>query len=266
MDQDMEGAQRRGERNGLRRWLPLLLLAAGVIAFFALGLNRYLTFQALAEHRDWLLAMVARHGVVAPILFIAVYAVTVALSVPGATFLTVTSGFLFGIWLGGLYALIGANIGAATLFLIARTVAASPKVRSAIESLIRISVGEAFLRKLEATFHKLEAGFQENAASYLLILRLVPAFPFWLVNLGPALLGVPLSTFVLFSALGMVPGAFVYASVGSGLSTLIAAGQTPDLGIIFQWRVLGPLVALAMLAALPIVYRWHKRRRRLSLP
>jgi len=266
MEQDVDEGQGRGARGGLRRWLPLLLLAAGIVAFFALGLNRYLTFQSLAENRDWLLAMVARHGIIAPIAFIAVYAVTVALSVPGATFLTVTSGFLFGIWLGGLYALIGANIGAATLFLIARTVAASPKVRSVIEAVTRTIVGEPFLRKLEVTFHKLEAGFQENAASYLLILRLVPAFPFWLVNLGPALLGVPLGTFVLFSALGMVPGAFVYASVGSGLSTLIAAGQTPDLGIIFQWRVLGPLVALAMLAALPIVYRWHRRRRRVSLP
>ena len=261
MDEDMEEARGRGERIGLRRWLPLLVLAAGVIAFFALGLNRYLTFQALGENRDWLLAMVARHGVIAPITFIAVYAATVALSVPGATFLTVTSGFLFGIWLGGLYALIGANIGAATLFLIARTVAASPKVRSVVEAVTRTIVGDAFLRRLEATFHKLEAGFQENAASYLLILRLVPAFPFWLVNLGPALLGVPLRTFVLFSALGMVPGAFVYASVGGGLSTLIAAGETPDLSIIVQWRVLGPLVALAALAALPIVYKWHKQRR-----
>src|SRR5579864_5744993 len=93
MDQDGDEAKGRGTRGGLRRWLPLLVLAAGIIAFFALGLNRYLTFQALAEHRDWLLAMVARHGVLAPIAFIAVYAATVALSVPGATFLTVTSGF-----------------------------------------------------------------------------------------------------------------------------------------------------------------------------
>jgi uncharacterized membrane protein YdjX (TVP38/TMEM64 family) len=266
MEQEREEAQRRGARGGLRRLLPLLVLLAAIIAFFALGLNRYLTFQALAENRDWLLATVARHGVIAPIVFIAVYAATVALSVPGATFLTVTSGFLFGIWLGGLYALIGANIGAATLFLIARTVAAAPKVSDLVEAVIRTLFGELFLCKLETTFHKLEAGFQENAASYLLILRLVPAFPFWLVNLGPALLGVPLGTFVLFSALGMVPGAFVYASVGSGLSTLIAAGQTPDLGIIFQWRVLGPLVALAVLAAIPIVYRWHKGRRRVSMP
>ena len=251
MDQDATEAQGRGARGGLRRWLPLLLLLAAVIAFFALGFGRYLDkrlfFQALAEHREWLLGEVARFGPVAALAFIAAYAAIVALSVPGGALLTVTAGFLFGTWLGGLYSLIGATGGATIVFLIART-----------------SFGEPLRRRAGPSLRKLEAGFRENAASYLLVLRLVPAFPFWLVNLVPAFFGVPLRTYVLFSFIGMAPATFVYASLGGGLGAVIAAGDTPDLGIIYQPRVWGPLIALAMLASLPVVYRWRKARRRVT--
>jgi uncharacterized membrane protein YdjX (TVP38/TMEM64 family) len=246
----MEQAEaRRGRVAEWRRFLPLLALVVAVILFFALGLGRYLTFQAFAENRDWLLAQVAQHAVMAVLLFILVYAGIVALSVPGATVLTLAGGFLFGTWLGGLGALIGATIGASIVFLIART-----------------SLGEPLRRRAGPFLRKVEAGFQENAASYLLVLRLVPAFPFWLVNLVPAFFGVSLRTFVLASFFGMAPGAFVYASLGEGLGAVIEKGQTPDLGIIFQWRVLGPLVALAALAMVPVVYKWLRARRRVSLP
>jgi uncharacterized membrane protein YdjX (TVP38/TMEM64 family) len=107
---------------------------------------------------------------------------------------------------------------------------------------------------------KLEAGFREDSVSYLLFLRLVPLFPFWLVNLVPAFFDVSLRTFVLCSFIGMAPGSFVYSSVGAGAGALIAEGQTPDLHIIFQWQVLGPLVALAALALVPVVYKRVKNR------
>jgi uncharacterized membrane protein YdjX (TVP38/TMEM64 family) len=242
-----QAGERRGRRGDWRRVLPLALLVAAAVLFFALGLQRYFTFQAFAENREWLLAVVADHAVAAVLLFILVYGTVVALSVPGATVLTLTSGFLFGTWLGGFWALIGATIGASIVFQIART-----------------SLGEPLRRRAGPFLRKVEAGFQENAASYLLVLRLVPLFPFWLVNLVPAFFGVGLRTFVLASFFGMAPGAFVYASLGQGLGAVIENGQTPDLGIIFQWRVLGPLLALAVLALVPVLYKCFKARQRVQ--
>lgn len=243
MDSGMAKAgERRGRGGEALRWLPLLGLVAAIVAFFALGLGRYFTFQALAEHREWLVGGVARLGIVAALLFILVYAAIIALSVPGGAFLTVTAGFLFGTWLGGLYALIGATCGATIVFLIART-----------------SFGEPLRRRAGPFLRKLEAGFRANAASYLLVLRLVPLFPFWLVNLVPAFLGVPLRTYVIASAIGMAPATFVYAGLGEGVGAIIEQGQTPDLHIIFQPRVLLPLLALAVLALVPVIYRKLRR-------
>jgi uncharacterized membrane protein YdjX (TVP38/TMEM64 family) len=226
-----------------RRLVPLLLLLAGAVAFFAFGFGRYLSFAGLAENCEWLEDQVARLGPLAVLAYITIYAAVAALSVPGATVLTVTGGFLFGAGEGGIYALLGATIGATLVFLIART-----------------SLGELLQRRAGPAMRKLEAGFKANAASYLLVLRLVPLFPFWLVNLVAAFLGVPLRTFVLYSFLGMAPGAFVYASLGQGASAVIEQGRSPDLHIIFEPRVLLPIVALAVLAMVPAVYRQFRRR------
>ena len=108
----------------------------------------------------------------------------------------------------------------------------------------------------------MEEGFRRDALSYLLVLRLIPIFPFWLVNIVPAFLGVPLRTYVLGTFVGIIPGSFVYASVGNGLGAVFDAGGTPDLGIIFAPAILLPIVGLAVLALLPIVYRRFKARKR----
>jgi uncharacterized membrane protein YdjX (TVP38/TMEM64 family) len=108
----------------------------------------------------------------------------------------------------------------------------------------------------------MEAGFRENAMCYLLVLRLVPLFPFFLVNLAPAFLGVPLPTFVAATFVGIIPGTFVYAGVGSGLGAVLEAGREPDLGLIYQPEILLPLLALAALACVPLVYKRLKARRR----
>jgi uncharacterized membrane protein YdjX (TVP38/TMEM64 family) len=108
----------------------------------------------------------------------------------------------------------------------------------------------------------MEEGFRQDALSYLLVLRLIPIFPFWLVNIVPAFLGVPLGTYVLGTFVGIIPGSFVYASVGNGLGAVFDAGGTPDLGIIFEPAILLPIVGLAVLALLPIAYRRFKARRR----
>ncbi len=105
---------------------------------------------------------------------------------------------------------------------------------------------------------RLEAGFRENALSYLLVLRLVPLFPFWLVNLVPAFLGVPLTTYALGTFVGIIPGSFVYASVGNGLGAVFDAGGTPDLTIIFEPEILLPIIGLSLLALIPVVYKKFK--------
>jgi uncharacterized membrane protein YdjX (TVP38/TMEM64 family) len=240
------GRDRPGhDRPGLaRRLVPLALLVAALIAAFALRLDRYLSFDQLAAHREWLLAEVARLGMLAPLCYVVIYAAATGLSIPGAALLTLVAGFLFGTLAGTAIVVVGATLGAIIVFLVART---------AFGDVLRARAGP-FIRKLED-------GFRANALSYLLVLRLIPLFPFWLVNLVPAFLGVRLGTFVLGTFLGIIPGAVVYASVGSGLGALIESGERPDLGIIFQPRVLVPLIGLALLALLPVAYKRLSGRR-----
>jgi uncharacterized membrane protein YdjX (TVP38/TMEM64 family) len=233
-----------------RRMVPLAVLLAAIIAAFAFRLDRYLSFEQLAAHREWLLAEVDRLGLLAAVLFVLVYAAATGLSLPGAAILTMTSGFLFGTLAGTVIAVCGATLGATIVFLAART---------AFGGVLRARAGP-FIRKLEA-------GFSANALSYLLVLRLVPLFPFFAVNLVPAFLGVRLPVFVLGTFVGIIPGGFVYAGLGSGIGALIERGERPDLGIIFQPRVLGPLVALALLALVPVAYKhFHRPKARTGAP
>ena len=227
-----------------RRFLPLAVLAVGLGLALAFDLQRFLSLSALQEHSAELHGLVADYGLVAGLAFVAIYAVVVAFSIPGGAVLTIAGGFLFGIWLGSLYVLFGATIGATAVFLAART-----------------ALGDVLRRKAGSAVKRMEQGFRENAMSYMLVLRLVPLFPFWLVNLVPAFLGVPLRVYVIGTFFGIIPGTVVYASVGNGLGAVFAAGQTPDLGIIFKPEILGPIVGLAVLACIPIVYKRIKARR-----
>jgi uncharacterized membrane protein YdjX (TVP38/TMEM64 family) len=122
-------------------------------------------------------------------------------------------------------------------------------------------VGDVLRTKAGPAVPKLEAGFREHALSYLLVLRLIPIVPFWLVNLVPALVGVPLRTFFVGTALGIIPGSLVYTCVGNGLGVVIDQGETPDLGIIFEPEILMPLLGLALLALSPVFYRRLKERK-----
>ena len=229
----------------LRRWLLLGVLAAGFALFFLFGLNRYVSFAAVRLHRSELLALVAAHPLGAGLGYALGYAAMVACSIPGGTVATVLSGFLFGPYFGTGYAVAGATLGATLLFLAART-----------------TLGAALAAKAGPALQRMEAGFRANALSYLLVLRLVPLFPFWLVNLVPALLNVPLRTYVLGTVLGVIPATFVFALVGNGLGQALDAGSEPKLDILFRASVLAPLLALAALALVPVVYRLVARRRR----
>lgn len=222
----------------IKRFLPLIILVAAVIGVWMSGLADYLSFSALKEHRDSLKAFVSSQPVLAPLVFIGIYATATALSLPGGAMLTISSGFLFGLIFGPLYSVIGATIGATAIFFIARS-----------------AFGD-FLRKRAGNFVKrMEVGFKEDALSYLLVLRLVPLFPFWLVNIVPALLGVSLPVFVIATFFGIIPGSFVFASIGNGLDGIFAKGETPDLGLIFEPHIIIPIVGLAVLALIPVIYK-----------
>ncbi len=227
----------------LRRFVPLgTLILAGAL-FMALGGHRYLTFATLAENREWLCGAVARAGAVSALVFILGYAGLVALSFPAAEILTIAGGFLFGRWLGAVYAVIGATSGATIMFLAARAGLADLALRAGPWA------------------RRFEAGFRKNALSYLLALRLIPLFPFWVVNLVAGAVGLRLWVYVLGTFVGIIPGTFIYASLGSGLGTLVATGRNPGLAILFRPEVLLPILGLAALALLPVVYkRWRAGR------
>ncbi|MGH6976376.1 MAG: TVP38/TMEM64 family protein, partial [Stellaceae bacterium] len=201
----------------VKRLLPVLVLATLVAAFFALDLERYLTLSALRENDAVLQAFLARHPVLAPAMYMAIYAAVVALSLPGGAVMTVGGGFLFGLWTGALFADIGATVGATIIFLLARYV---------VGDLVRERAGP-FLKRTAN-------GFAHNAFPYLLFLRLVPLFPFWAVNLVPALAGIDLRTYVAGTVIGIVPGTLAYASIGSGLGLYFQAGVNVPLASVFS--------------------------------
>lgn len=221
-----------------RRLVPLALLIVGLVMFFALGLDEYISFDRLHEDRQVLLDFVAARGVLAVILYLVCYATVIAFSVPGGAFMTITGGFLFGTLAGTVYAIIAATVGALALYLAARF---------AFAEMLRAKAGPAV--------RKMEAGFRENALSYLLVLRLIPVFPFWLVNLVPALLGVPLRIYLIGTFIGIIPGTFIYSSVGNGLGAVFAAGKRPDVNLIFTPEILLPIIGLALLALAPVAYK-----------
>ncbi len=193
-------------RRGILRFLPLVVIFAAMVAVYASGATGYLTLEKLLQSRDRLGAFIDAHKILALLTYGAIYAACVALSLPGALLLTISGGFLFGWLAGGIAATISASLGATVIFLVART-----------------SLGAALRERAGPSLAGFRDGFERDAASYLLFLRLAPVFPFWLVNLAPALLNVPLKTFVWTTCLGIIPGTFAYAFAGSGLDSVALA-------------------------------------------
>lgn len=230
-----------------RKVIPAFVLAAGVGAFFALGLHKYLSFEQLREHRSELMTYVAGMPVKAALIYVTLYVAATALGLPGGVILTLTGGFLFGVWVGTGLTLLGATLGATGLFLIART-----------------ALGETLRAKAGPFLARMEAGFKEDALSYLLVLRLIPAFPFFVVNLVSALLGVPLRAFVVATLLGIIPGTFVFSSIGAGLGSIFDSMQEFTLRGALTPQVLSALIGLAVLALIPVVVKRIKSRKATS--
>ncbi len=248
-------------RGLVRRLLPLIAIVLTAVAVYATVGRGMISLEALVRHHAAIAGFVEAHQALAVLAYVALYIVTVALSLPGAVFLSVIGGFLFGLAVGAAAAVVGATVGATIIFLIART-----------------ALGEPLLKRAGPKAAKLAEGFRADALSYLLFLRLVPAFPFFLVNLVPAFAGVRLCTFVLATGLGVIPGAIAYAFAGTGLDSIItaqknaydaciAAGHT-GCRLAFNARdiltpeLLGALVALGLLALLPVAVKRLRRRAR----
>lgn len=233
-----------GPKGGLLRKLPFLVIVAAAI-LGAILLRDQISFEALSRHREALLAYRDANYGLTVLIFIAVYFGIVALSLPGGTIATLTGGFLFGLFPGVFFNVIGAGTGAVAVFLAARS-----GFGASVSARIAAAGGVAA---------RLQTGLRENEWSVLFLMRIVPAVPFVLANLIPAFVGTSLTRFAVSTFLGIIPGALVFTSVGSGLGEVFARGETPDLGIIFTPAVLGPILGLAALAALPMVLRIFKR-------
>jgi uncharacterized membrane protein YdjX (TVP38/TMEM64 family) len=230
--------------NLLLRLLPFIIAPAGLAAFFLLGLDDYLSFDTFSDYREEVLSWRDQHYALAICVFVLAYALMVTFCIPFGVWMTIAGGFLFGVGFGMALVMAGATAGAISIFLAARYM-----------------VGDFLRAKAGLAIRRMEAGFRENAFSYLMVLRLLPVFPFWLVNLVPAFLGVPLRTYAAATFIGIIPGSFVYCGVGNGLGAVIDAGEIPDLGIVFKAEILLPILGLALLSLTPIACKWFKRDR-----
>jgi len=247
----------------LRKWLPLAMLGAFMAVAMAMGWHRYLSLKTIGLNYDALKAFIAGHLVLGLAYYVALYVVVVALSLPGALIMTLAGALLFGWQVAVPAAVIGATTGATVLFLVVNT-----------------SFGSALAEKAGPFVAKLRDGFQDNALYYLLFLRLVPAFPFFIVNLVPALLGVPLRTFIIGTALGIIPGTFAYALAGAGLGSVIEAQNAVyfaclaakpadpattcpyriDLSAVVTPELIWAGIALGIVALIPVALKfWSKR-------
>ena len=206
-DDTLSAPQARG-RSRLGKLLPLLAIGALAVLVIAMGWHRLLSLEFLLRRRAELEAFVTGHFAAALLAYIGFYVAAVALSVPGAVFLTIAGGVLFGWLIGGAAAVIGATLGSSLVFLI---------VRGAFADIVR--------RRFGPRIGKVTDSFRADAFSYLLFLRLVPVFPFWLVNLAAAVAGVGLAAFLVATGIGIIPATFAFATFGAGLDSVLGAQE-----------------------------------------
>jgi uncharacterized membrane protein YdjX (TVP38/TMEM64 family) len=223
------------------RWIPLVILVIVLIFFYHSGYQQFLSFAYLKQHRMSLVQWTHDHYAKAVMFYIVTYIIAVAISFPGATFFTLIGGFLFGIWYGTFFVVFSATIGSLALF-----------------TAVRFALDSWLVKSAKGWTAKMRHGFQQNATQYLLVLRLLPLFPFWAVNIAAALLGVNTMTFVLTTMVGIIPGSFVYVLLGNSLGYIFDRDETPNMSIIFEPMVLLPLLGLAVLSLLPSIYHRFK--------
>ena len=225
----------------MKKFLLPMVLIAGLIIFFTTDLKNTFSFAGLATNYSVITAFVASNQLASWLGFMLLYAVVVALSLPAASLLTLAGGAVLG-WIAIPLIIIGASAGACVVFIAAKTVFAS-----------------LFAERAAGFISRLEAGFKKDAFSYLLALRLIPAAPFWVVNIVPALLGMRLLPFFIATFIGIAPGTSVYVAVGHGFDKVLARGEVPDLSTLQDPYIIAPLVALGLLSLMPVVVKRLKR-------
>jgi uncharacterized membrane protein YdjX (TVP38/TMEM64 family) len=225
----------------LKKYLPLIVLAVVLAVVLASGITKYLGLSTLKENGAELRAFIAANALLALVIYVGVYALATAISIPGAAILTLAGGYLFGTWVGGVATVIGATIGAVMIFYAVRT-----------------SLGASLRARAEASGGRLKAvidGVRDGAFGYILTLRLIPLAPFWLVNVAAALAHAPLGAYALATFIGIIPGTFIFCGIGAGIGEVLARDGTPDLGIIFEPKVFLPLLALGLLTLGTTLYQ-----------
>lgn len=220
----------------IKLW-PIYLIVAVMIGAWQLGLFQYLSLDTLRDQQEVLQGFVANNLILAVAIFIAIYAAATLFMIPGALWITIAGGFLFGLVGGSLATIAGATLGASMLFFAAKT-----------------SIGSALRDRAGPFMKKMEAGFNENPFSYMFALRLLPVVPFPVANIAPALLGAKFREYVITTAVGIIPGVVAYTWLGSGLGATFAAGEDPNLAIIAK-NMLPALAALGLVALIPVIYK-----------
>jgi uncharacterized membrane protein YdjX (TVP38/TMEM64 family) len=231
-------------RAAWRRWWPLAAIAIGIVLVFAFDIDRFASFQHLKAHHQRLAALVAAHYVQAILGYFVLYVLFVALSLPGAIWLTVAGGFLFGIAVGAILAVLAATTGASLLFLATKT-----------------SLGAYLHEHAGPWLGKVERGFADNQWSYLLMMRLFPVIPFFIANLVPAFLGVRLPIFIATTLIGIIPATIIFTTIGAGLGSVLERSTDLSLHSLLTPQVEGALIGLALLAAVPVAVKFLRRRR-----
>ncbi len=257
----MSETPRRETQGGIGRWLPLIALVGLMALVFAMGWHKYLSFKTIGLNYEALQAYISQNLALSLLIYMGIYIVVVALSLPGGLIMTLSGGLLFGWLIGTPATVVAATIGATLIFLVAKS-----------------SLGEALAAKAGPWVARLSAGFKENALSYLLFLRLVPVFPFAVVNLVPALLGVPLRTYVIGTFIGIIPGTAAYSIAGAGLGSVVEAqnqvynaciaqkGEASceysiDFSQLVTGEIVAAIIALGFVALIPVAYNWYKKRK-----
>ncbi len=238
LGRDMVSDDKSNVAKLIKRWAPLGVIALLMVLAYVTGIHEKLSINALQEHKGALLENVAARPFLSSVAFMGAYILSVALSLPIATVLTLAGGFLFGKWLGTLFVVSSATFGAVIIFLIAKT-----------------SLGETLREKAGGLYARIEGNMKENAVGYLLFMRLVPLFPFFLVNIVPALFNVPLRVFVLTTFVGIMPGSFVFVNVGEQLGEIESLSDLVSKETLFAFALLG------VFALIPTLYKQFKARK-----
>jgi len=217
-------------RSSWQRWLLLAVMAAAIAAFFILRLDRYLTWDALRERKAALKELVEQNPIASAAIYFAIYVAVTALSLPGALIMTLAGGFLFGLWWGSLLISFASTAGATLAFLSTRYI-----LRDWMD------------RRLGDKLAALNRGVESDGGYYLFTLRLVPLFPFFIINAAMGLTRMRVFTFWWVSQLGMLPGTLIYVNAGTELGKI----ESPK-------DILSPtlLLAFVLLGIAPLLFRW----------